>query len=146
MKYTDIGHGADWSRGAPTVELEEDRTAQYQRTHATMLEAWRGTGALNRELTLPRGRGRSEDALFIHLGETLVHGWDLAVATAQRPAFDVDVVEASLANYASWLPAAGRPSDAPFADASPVAQGADPIDRLAAYLGRDVDAWATGRT
>ena len=105
----------------------------------SLLEAWRRPGALEREIELPRGRGKAERALWIHLGETLVHGWDLAKSTAQRPAFDVEVVEASLRAYRSWLPPT-RPAGSFFADATAVADDAEPIDRLAAYLGRDVSA------
>ena len=141
LKYTEIARGGDWSRGVPPVELGDDPSAMYRRTVETMLEAWQQPGALDREITLPRGRGRAESALYLHLGETLVHGWDLAMATRQEPSFDVEVVEASLAQYQSWLPAR-RPEGSPFWDARGVDENAAAIDRLAAYLGRDVAVWS----
>ncbi len=112
LKYTEIARRGDWSRGVPPVELRDDPSEMYRRTVETMLEAWQQPGALDREITLPRGRGRAESALYLHLGETLVHGWDLAMATGQDPSFDVEVVEASLAQYQSWLPAC-RPEGSP---------------------------------
>ncbi|MDQ3896012.1 MAG: TIGR03086 family metal-binding protein [Actinomycetota bacterium] len=141
VKYTEIGRGADWSRGAPVVVVGDDPGFVYRRTAEEMFEAWQRPGALDREITLPQGRGRAESALYLHLGETLIHGWDLAMATGQAPSFDVEVVEASLAQYRSWLPP-GRPAGAPFADAAGVDDGAPAIHRLAAYLGRDVAAWS----
>jgi uncharacterized protein (TIGR03086 family) len=92
------------------------------------------------EIALPRGRGRAESALYIHLGETLVHGWDLAKATGRSLDVEPEVVEASLEQFRSWLPPQ-RPPGTPFANAAPVGAEAAAIDRLAAYLGRDVGAW-----
>jgi uncharacterized protein (TIGR03086 family) len=141
LKYIEIARGTDWSRGAPDVELDDDPAAMYRRTADTMLEAWGRPGALERETPLPVGRGRAEAALYIHLGETLVHGWDLAMATGQTPVFDDDVVEASLTQFRSWLPPQ-RPPGSPFSDARPVGEDAPLIDRLAGYLGRDVTTWS----
>ncbi|MDQ4132450.1 MAG: TIGR03086 family metal-binding protein [Actinomycetota bacterium] len=141
VKYTEIARGADWSRGAPPVDVGDDPSGMYRRTVETMLEAWQQPGALEREVTLPGGRGPAESALHLHLGEALVHGWDLAVATGQEPSFDVEVVEASLAHYQSWLPAR-RPEGSPFSDARDVDENVPAIHRLAAYLGRDVTVWA----
>ena len=141
VKYTAIARGNDWGRGMPQVDLGADPFAVYRDTAATMLQAWQQPGALDREIELPRGRGRAELALYIHLGETLVHAWDLAKATGQQVVVDDEVVEASLAQYRSWLPPQ-RPEGTPFSAAQPIAEDAAPIDRLAAYLGRDVSAWS----
>lgn len=140
VKYIEIGRGTEWARGAPDIVLDDDPGAMYRRTLDTMLDAWEQPGALDRDTALPVGRGRAELALFLHLGETLVHGWDLARATGQRTPWDGDVVEASLTQFMSWLPAQ-RPPGSPFSDARPVDADAAPIDRLAAYLGRDVGPW-----
>lgn len=145
VKYARIAEGEDWRPGVPDVDLGERPAGTYRRTVDAMLDAWRRPGVLDREIELPRGRGRAEIALWIHLGETLVHGWDLATSSGQRPAFDVDVIEACLAAYKSWLPPT-RPPEAPFADATAVADDADPLDRLAAYLGRDLSARASQGT
>jgi uncharacterized protein (TIGR03086 family) len=141
VKYTEIARGADWSRGAPPVDVGDDPAGTYRGTAETMLDGWQQPGVLDREVTLPSGRGRAESALYLHLGETLVHGWDLAMATGQQPTFDVEVVEACLTQYQSWLPAR-RPEGSPFSDARDVDPNADAIHRLAAYLGRDVAVWS----
>lgn len=144
LKYTRIAEGDNWLPGVPEVDLGDRPAITYRRTVDRLLEAWRRPGVLDREIDLPRGRGPAYVALSIHLGETLVHGWDLARATGQRPAYDVDVVEASLAAFQSWLPP-DRPSAQFFGDANSVGDDAEPIDRLAAYLGRDIGASGDGR-
>ncbi len=141
VKYTEIARGRDWARGAPDVELDDDPAAMYRRTIDAMLEAWDRPGVLERETPLPVGRGPAEAALYLHLGETLVHGWDLAMATGQQPAFDDDVVEASLSQFMSWLPPQ-RPPESPFSNARVLGEEAAPLDRLAGFLGRDVAAWS----
>lgn len=141
LKYTEIGNGQDWSRGASEVELDGDPAAMYRRTSKTMLAAWDRPGVLERETPLPFGRGPAELALFLHLGETLVHGWDLARATGQRPPFDDDIAEASLDQFRSWL-GPQRPPGSPFAEAKILDEDAAAIDRLAGYLGSDVQAWS----
>lgn len=141
VKYTGIARGDDFSPGAPRVEVGNDLAATYRVTVYEMLEAWRQPGALEREIGLPRGRrGPAEVAVWLHLAETLGHGWDLARATAQDPGFDGDAVSACLAECRSRMPPE-RGEGSPFADARPVSADAL-IDQLAAYLGRDVAAWS----
>lgn len=141
VKYIEIGRGKEWARGAPDVVLDDDPGGTYRRTFAAMVQAWEQPGVLDRETALPVGRGRAESALYLHLGETLVHGWDLARATGQQLPWDAEVVEASFTHFTSWLPPQ-RPPGSPFADAAPLGEDAGPIDRLAAYLGRDVATWS----
>jgi len=103
LKYTEIALGRDWSRGAPEIALDDDPAGMYRRTIDAMLTAWERPSVLERETPLPVGRGPAEAALYLHLGETLVHGWDLAKATGQEPAFDLGVVDASLTQFRTWL-------------------------------------------
>lgn len=140
LKYIEIASGGNWTRAVPAVDEVDDAVATYRRTSEAMREAWEEPGARAREIDLPFGRGPAESALYIHLGETLVHGWDLAVACGRRPVFDDPVVQASLTQYKSWLPPE-RSGQTPFSDAVAVADDAPLLDQLAAYLGRDVAAW-----
>jgi uncharacterized protein (TIGR03086 family) len=142
LKYIEIGRGQEWARGAPDVVLDDDPAAMYRRTLDAMVEAWEQPGVVDRETALPIGRGRAEMALYLHLGESLVHGWDLARATRQQPCWDDEVVEACLTQFKGWLPPQ-RPPSTPYADAAPLGDDAAPIDRLAAYLGRDCGAWTS---
>lgn len=139
-KYREIAAGGNWARGAPEIDLPDDPVSVYRPSVEAMLHAWAQTGVLDREIDLPLGRGRAEAALYIHLGETLVHAWDLARATGQKLTLEPAVAEASLAQFMTWL-APKRPEGTPFADARSLDGDATAIDRLAAYLGRDVQAW-----
>ncbi len=85
VKYTEIGHGRDWYRGAPEVDLGEDPAGMYRQTLDKMLQAWSQPDVLERETPLPVGRGPAAAALYLHVGETLVHGWDLARAIGRLP-------------------------------------------------------------
>lgn len=134
VKYGRIAGGADFEPGVPEVSIGADPAATYLETLRDMVAAWREPGALDREIGLPRGRGRAEVAAWIHLAETLGHGWDLATATGQSADFDDEAVGACLAECRSRMPPQ-RPPMIPFRDAVPVESG-PLIDQLAAYLGR----------
>jgi uncharacterized protein (TIGR03086 family) len=142
-KYTGIALGDPWEPGVPIVGLGDDPARAYHDTIIPLLEAWQQPGALHRELELPVGRRSAELALWVHLRETLVHGWDLAAATSQRASFDDEVVEASLAHAQQMDPApAARPAGLGFTDAVDAPASAQPIIRLAAFFGRDVFTWS----
>lgn len=141
-KDAGIARGDPWEPGVPLVDLGDvdlgDGAAQaYHGTISPLLEAWRQPGALQRELELPVGRRSAELAWWVHLRETLVHGWDLAAARRQRAFFDDEVVEASLAHAQQLNPApAARPAGLGFADAVDAPTGAEPITRLAGRVRR----------
>ena len=134
VKYRDIAAGGDFAPGTPDVSIGDDPAATYRETLQAMLAAWRVPGAMDREIALPRGRGRAEVAAWMHLAETLGHGWDLATATGQPADFDEDAVAACLAECRERIPPE-RPAIVTFADAVSV-EGGPLIDQLAAYLGR----------
>lgn len=134
VKYEGLAGGADFEPGAPEVSIGADPAATYRETLRDMLAAWRAPGALDREIGLPRGRGRAEVAAWIHLAETLGHGWDLATATGQDTGFDDEAVGACLAECRDRIPPE-RPPVIPFADAVRI-EGGPLIDQLAGYLGR----------
>lgn len=137
VKYAGIARGDDFVAGAPPASVGDDPAATYRQTLSDMLHAWEAPGALDREIGLPRGqRGRAEVAAWIHLAETLGHGWDLATATGQQAGFNDEDVAASLAECRRRMPAE-RGQESPFADAVAPA-GERLIDQLAAYLGRSV--------
>lgn len=141
-KYTGIALGDPWEPGVPVVDLGNDPARAYHDTIEPLLAAWKQPGALQRQLDSPAGRKPAELALWIHLRETLVHGWDLAAATRQRACFDNKMVQASLAHAQQLDPApAARPAGLGFANAVDTPTGAQPITQLAAFFGRDVSAW-----
>jgi uncharacterized protein (TIGR03086 family) len=137
VKYAEIARGADFVPGAPAIDVGDDPAATYRSTLDDVLAGWRQPGALTREMGLPRGqRGPAEVAAWLHLAETLGHGWDLATAIGTEPGFDDEVVAASLEECRRRMPAE-RAAESPFANARE-AEGRPLIDPLAAFLGREL--------
>ncbi|MFI7602895.1 TIGR03086 family metal-binding protein [Actinoplanes sp. NPDC049681] len=109
--------------------------AGFDESAADLAAAFRAPGALDRTVEVPFGRVSGAVALHLRLTELLVHGWDLALATGQPPAFADEVVEQELAHTAPML--TGMPvGRRPFADAVDQPPSAPALDRLAARLGR----------
>jgi uncharacterized protein (TIGR03083 family) len=74
-------------------------------------------------------------AVAVHFVDILTHGWDLAVATGQKPALDADLAEAAIAVVASY-PSDAWGSQRFFAEKVPVADDAPAHLRLVSLLGR----------
>jgi uncharacterized protein (TIGR03086 family) len=112
----------------------------YQDSAADLVAAFGQPGVLDRVVTVPFGTVPGSVALHLRITEILAHGWDVARATGQAADFPADVVEQELAFGAGAL---GRipPDRHPFTPSRPVAADAPAIDRLAALLGREVEAW-----
>jgi len=131
-----------WESGVCAVDLGDDPAQAYRDTIEPLLTAWKQPGALQRHLDSPAGRKPAEFALWVHLRETLVHGWDLAAATRQRACLDNAVIVASLVHARQLDPApTARPAGLGFANAVDAPTGAQPIIQLAAFFGRDVSTW-----
>ena len=121
--------------GSSLELLGDDPAGAYRRSAAAVDAAWRDPALLDRTFALPIGVLPGRAALTLHLVETVVHGWDVARATGQRPAFAPDVVRAAMQFTQAGAPG-DRPPGAAFAPPVPVADDLPEIDRLAAFLGR----------
>jgi len=95
-----------------------------------------GDAILDRAVTAPWGRVPGRVAMYGYLSETLVHGWDLAVATGQPAEAPTEIAEASLAAAPRLLPAEPRGGHVPFAPPVQPAPDAGPTERLANWSGR----------
>jgi uncharacterized protein (TIGR03086 family) len=98
---------------------------------ASSPEAWEGNTSLT-------GSSPGMQSAYIGgmiFGECIIHGWDLAVATGQRPEFAPELVEAA---YEGLVPIAemGRQYEA-FGAEVPVPETAPLIERLLGLSGRD---------
>jgi uncharacterized protein (TIGR03086 family) len=137
-----LGRGADaalepWStRQAPG----DDWAGAYAEAIDAMWAVWRdGPGQaslLDRTVRAPFGTLPGRAAVMAYTSETLVHGWDLAVATGQDTEADPAVVSPVLAAMQRFLPAEPRGGPVPFAAPVPPRAEAGPTERLANWCGR----------
>ncbi|WP_020664601.1 TIGR03086 family metal-binding protein [Amycolatopsis benzoatilytica] len=135
--FTDVLRGAPGGSLDPKSEdvLGADPAAAYRRAAAKLLAEFGKPGVLAGQYTVPAGSVPGAAAARLLGTEHLVHGWDLAVATGQKPAFD-DTVVARHIEFSQAKIADLPPGRRPFAPPVPVAGDASPLDRLAALLGR----------
>jgi uncharacterized protein (TIGR03086 family) len=131
------------ARRDPADQLGEDPSAAWQQSTDDLLAAFAAPGVLERTHTVPAGTLPGPAVVHLRVVETLVHGWDLAVATGRELPVPDELAEAELAfsrDLLGRLPA-GR---TPFAPSRPVDDGAPALDRLAALLGRARQPAQTG--
>ena len=130
-------------RGDPAPALTGDPAAGddvIERAGAALGELFAAVdspGALERTIDSPFGPVPGEEFVRYLALDGLVHGWDIATATAQ-PYEPSDALVAEVDAYArGLLVPALRDGDA-FAAATEPPAGATPIERLAAFTGRTV--------
>lgn len=122
--------------------LADDFSAEaYGATRERALAAW-DAAPLEREVTVPWGVVPGFAALGMYINETLVHGWDLAVATGQNSEFpEAALPEGVLAVVKNVLPADFRGDEVPFGPVVEPREGAGPTERLANWSGRTSVGW-----
>ncbi len=120
--------------------------AEFDRAVGASHVAWSDDATLGQMIDAPFGTLPGAVVLGIWATEPLVHTRDLAVAMGVEPTWPMPDVEMSLAATMAEMPPTGRPAEVPFADRVDIADDAPAIDRLAAYLGRDVSAWRSRTT
>jgi len=129
------GLGQDSGPPQPASPTPYDETIKrLEATAMATAAAWRRPGAL--EQTINTGAGEMPGAAMANLAlsEMLTHTWDLARATGQQMSADEVDVNGVLAGMKQTLkPEARQPGFAPEMQAP---NEASPIDRLAAFLGR----------
>jgi uncharacterized protein (TIGR03086 family) len=113
----------------------------YQDSAPELVAAFSQPGVLDEVFTVPFATVPGAVALHLRTIEMLVHGWDVARATGQPADFPAGITEQELAFSRSII---GQipPDRHPFAPSLPEDDGAPAIDRLAALLGREAQAWA----
>ncbi|MFK8024141.1 MAG: TIGR03086 family metal-binding protein [Ilumatobacter sp.] len=123
----------------PDIPLDA-MSAELERSAADMHAAW-SDDALEMMIDAPWGTMPGAAVLGVWAVETLVHTWDLAVALGVEPTWPEPDTTIGLEQTMAAMPPSGRPEFVPFDDAVTIADERPSIDRLAAYMGRDVDAW-----
>ncbi len=132
--------GEPFEQAFPAVRAVPDRlgsdpAATYDASGRDLVAAFAARGALERTVRVPFGTVPGAVALHLRITESLVHGWDLA--TALGVPFDppAALVEQELA-FSAPLLAQVPPERHVFAASRSAADGARPIERLVALLGR----------
>jgi uncharacterized protein (TIGR03086 family) len=129
--------------GEPMPERTEIADAhladQYEASGDALVARLRAPGALEREFVGPLGSSTGYERLQIRLYDLLAHGWDVARATGQRLILPDDLSARSLAFATRQLDGVDRAGR--FEPPQSCPDEATSLDRLAAFLGRDV-SWA----
>lgn len=124
----------------PRTEIaDEDLPAHYDASAELLVTNFSAPGALQRDMGGPLGSATGAERLQIRLYDLIAHGWDLARATRQPLILPDELVEESLAFATVQLEGIDR--EGRFHPPQSCAASADCLDRLAAFLGRDVN-WA----
>jgi uncharacterized protein (TIGR03086 family) len=108
----------------------------YGAAQQRMWAVWSDDGLLDAMRTVPWGEVTGRAAMWGYVNETLVHGWDLAVATGQPAEADADLATAALAGAIDKIPAERRGGPIPFGPVVEPAPDAGPTERLANWSGR----------
>ena len=134
------GRGADldvWKAGAPS----QDPVADYAMAAETVIAAFAAPGVIERGFALPEIMPGMEfpasQAISFHFIDYVVHGWDVARALGQPFELDPDLVQAAVP-VAEAVPEGERRQrpGAAFRPGLPAPDGASPLDRVLATLGR----------
>jgi len=122
--------------GAPPVEA--DPVGTFRDSAVALRAAFEPTWRPRTHLRRPLGAATGSERLQIRLYDLLAHGWDLARATGQPTALPEDRAEQALRFVRNQLTDEARPGR--FAPAQCASDDAPAIERLAAFLGRPVEA------
>lgn len=130
-----IGHGRD-ANAEPRFVESDDPATTYAETADRAIAAWTDDATLDAPASVPWGTVPGRAALAGYVRETLVHGWDLAVATGQPAEADPAVVAPALATAQEFLPAEIRAEEwVPFDPPVEPRADAGPTERLANWCG-----------
>ncbi|MGW0039491.1 TIGR03086 family metal-binding protein [Gordonia sp. NPDC003376] len=135
-----LGSGADVFAVHPVADVFDAET--YAATVAEAIDLWADDAKLTAPVTVPWGTVPGAGALWGYVNESLVHGWDLAVATGQNPEADPEIVAVTSEIAQRFIPAEIRAADeVPFAAVVTLRAEAGPTERLANWAGRLSDDW-----
>lgn len=116
---------------------DQDPSTAFKAAAASMLQAYRADGVLERDHELPFATLPGEVAVAVAQAELLIHAWDIARATDQPTDFPAELAEMASATAGQVVTDDMR-SSVTFLPATEAPAGASPADRLAAFAGRAV--------
>ena len=114
--------------------LADDPGAQFEQIAADAIAAWRTDGVLDQVVHFAAGPMPGRVYANINLLDTATHTWDLAVATGQDATLPDDVAIAAYEASKIIISPEVRPGR--FGPEVAAPNGADPTQRLVAFLGR----------
>ncbi len=120
-------------------QLGDDPVGAWRRSADGLVDALQAPGVLALTFRSPLGELPGAGIAQLRITETLVHGWDLARATGQRPPFDDALAQSALDFTLRQLPPGASRRSFAFGPERAAPEGAPAIDRLAAHLGRELD-------
>lgn len=136
-------------RDAMSVPGHDDRydAATFAERADRAVELWSDDAKLSALVQVPWGEVPGAGALWGYVNETLVHGWDLAVATGQESEPDPTLAEAAIVVAQQFIPAEIRTDDTvPFGPVVEPRPEAGPTERLANWSGRSSERWISVRS
>ena len=134
----DGGRYANQQAAGDASRLGEDWRVRIPRDLATLAGAWRDPAAWAGTTRIAGSDGPAEIIGLAAADELVVHGWDVARATAQPYACEPGLLAAAegfLSQFAS--PDAPAGPDVAFGPSRQVPAGAPELDRVVALAGRD---------
>ncbi len=125
--------------GRGVDHLGDDPVTAFRDSVRAVSAAFEANGFLERVVHAPFGEASGRMLVEMRRNELTVHAWDVARATGQSTDLDRDVVAACLASYTA-SPLLKNREGRPFGVEQPAPRDATDADRLAAFLGRTVQA------
>nr|WP_296767298.1 TIGR03086 family metal-binding protein [Rhodococcus sp. (in: high G+C Gram-positive bacteria)] len=135
-----MGDGGDANTVPFLLEGLGEPTAAYTGEATAALRSWENTEKLDTAVRAPWGTVPGRAAVWAYVNETLVHGWDLAVATGQPFEADPAIVEPVLQAAVRAFPRDNR-EFMPFDEVTEPRDGAGPTEQLANWSGRVSTRW-----
>ncbi len=114
----------------------EGFVAAFADARENALSAVGDDSLLAKTITLPWASLPGSVVIGMYALETVLHSWDLAVATSQADQLDDVLASAILPIAKAILPVEPRDGEMPFESVVEVGDDAKPVDQLAAYSGR----------
>jgi len=110
--------------------------AAFAAAQAEATGVWEDDALLSKEVVLPWATLPGAVIVQMYALETVLHSWDLAVATGHEDKLDDTIAEQLIPVAEQMLPVEPRGGEIPFEAVVPAPEGAGAGDRLAAYSGR----------
>ena len=135
-----LAAGADIFAINPYPDIYDVQT--YADTVAHAIELWSDDARLSAMVTVPWGTVPGAGALWGYVNETLVHGWDLAVAIGADAEAGPAIVAPALAVAQQFISADIRDDDdVPFGPVVESRPDAGLTEQLANWSGRESRSW-----